>query len=68
MNEIKRKVLSTETGKASYVKPTMQMYEMEVENGLMVSASDGENGGDYESSSRLSTPANRGIWDSEETV
>ena len=35
MNEMKNSVQSAETGKAAYVKPTMQVYEMEPETCIL---------------------------------
>lgn len=74
MNELKNSVQSTETGKAAYVKPTMQVYEMEVESAVLQSSGDnGIGGGGGGRGYRSSAPGARSttwgnIWDDEETM
>lgn len=46
------KQLNAATEKAVYVKPTMQMYEIEIEDALMASGTDNESGGDFDTDSR----------------
>lgn len=48
MNEIKNTEQSADTGKPAYVKPTMQMYELEVEEGLLLGDSGTGTGGDHD--------------------
>ena len=61
MKKIKKKSApSAETGKTVYVKPTIQVYEMEVEEGLMLGVSDAKFGGDYER--EASAPARHCSW------
>ena len=42
MNEIKDTEQSVETGKAAYVKPTMQVYELEVEETVLSGSGSGD--------------------------
>lgn len=64
MKELKNSVQSTETGKAAYVKPTMEVYEMEVEGAIMGDASDGGFNG-RRSQAPSSRSSNNFPWDNE---
>lgn len=62
MNEIKKDKQGLGTGKAAYVKPIMQVYEMELEDAVLAGANSGHSGGDYGRDYPQAAPARKGTW------